>query len=346
MPHSLRTLLAEQAARLAGIDSPRLSAEALLAFSLGINREELLKRLILSPDTPASVQQARTFLAACERRAAGEPVAYIVGRKEFMGLDFRVTPHTLIPRPETELLVETALELGRKMEASVPPASLRFADFCTGSGCIAVAFAKAMPRWQGLALDASEGALEVARQNALAHGAGHLAFLRQDIRTLGQPAAFSTSQPARVPARTPGEETGAGSGPEALPRNFLLPQSLDLLLSNPPYVSEQEYREASPEVRLYEPKSALVPPASGAGPSDGFSLVAELIRCAALFLRPGGLLVMELGHSQKAHTLALLPPLLAEGARVLPDLAGRDRVLVARKGERGDHILPPPLPVV
>ena len=317
MRQPLHTLLTEQAARFSDLDSPRLSAEILLALCLNISRPELLKRLVLAPNSPAfaSEDQKTTFQHLCARRMAGEPIAYILGHKEFLGLDFKVTPHTLIPRPETELLVETALTLAatRMKQRGAPFAYLRsftFADLCTGSGCIAVAFALSMPLWEGIAIDICEHALAVARANALAHGADQLPFIQADIRQLVLP-----------------ESTRSITS-----RAFVLrPESLDLLLSNPPYVSEQEYGETSPEVRLFEPKIALVPPAEAGADSDGFSLIAAVMRCAASALRPGGALVMELGHTQKERALAMLPPSLQRGAQVLPDLAGKDRVLVARK---------------
>ena len=273
----------------AGVDSPSLSAELLLAEAMGLSRQRLITQRIMNPDAllaPADREKADAFMA---RRAAGEPTAYILGRKEFFGREFLVTPATLIPRPETELLVETALDFA----ASEHRDAGNFADFGTGSGAIAVSLALELPAWQGLALDISRDALTAARHNAARLGAHPLRFLQADF-----PSPLDSSIPAC---------------------------SLDLLLANPPYVSETEYALLSPEIRLYEPRSALVPGACGT------EHAAAVCREAARTLRPGGLLLMEMGMSQGDALLAMLEPATWRTAAILPDLAGLPRVVAARR---------------
>ncbi len=337
LPSALRPLLRCLAALFEeqGVDSPRLSAELLVAEALGMERRDLLKRLVLEPDfalPPEALDRAGEYAA---RRAAGEPAAYILGRREFYGRDFLVTPATLIPRPETELLVETAAKAANGMfsgagarrsqaaEARFPAGRPVFADFGTGSGCIAVTLALLLPGWRGLALDISPAALDVARQNANRHGAA-LDFLLADF------------------TRPP-----------------LAPGSLALIAANPPYVSAAEYAELSPEVRRFEPETALVSGpalplgntganspaergafvAPGKSPSvlapvvchDGLAHAFAVIGQAERLLIPGGWLVMEAGC---AHGPALLArasgPTWVE-TRILRDLAGLDRILAARR---------------
>lgn len=333
LPNRLREALLACVSKLkdAGVDSPRLSAELLLAKAWGIERSELLKRLILNPATPVPGSVIACFAELFKRRAKGEPAAYILGSKEFYGRDFSVTPATLIPRPETELLVDLALAHGRALPAARPTAAFHahalpakadqptpflFADMGAGSGCIAVTLALELPAWQGLALDKSKAALQVAQKNAERLGAARVGFIRADF----------TKPP-------------------------LFPSSLDMLISNPPYVSESEYQELSPEVRCFEPKSALVPaplpqparPGQPHGPltapagamppppSTGLEAADALIGLARTLLRPGGLLLMEIGHNQGQALLTRLHDTGWHGARVHKDLAGLDRVLAASR---------------
>ena len=298
----------------AGIDSPRLSAELLLAHSMGISRQDLLKELILSPESVLSEHVTQAAESLTKRRATGEPAAYLIGHREFYGRDFTVTPAVLIPRPETELLVDTALALAQAHTSqSVHGRQRRFADFGTGSGCIAITLALELRGWQGLALDRSAAALDIARANALRLGAPGLTFALADF--------------CQAP---------------------LAAQSLDLLLSNPPYISEEEYRELGHEVQAFEPRSALVPglpnqpslsvppgqlDAGAQTPSEASGLedVKAVALQAELLVRPGGHLLMEIGHSQAEAALAALNPAAWSETRVLPDLAGLSRLLVAKK---------------
>ena len=283
------------------MDAPRLSAELLLAKALGLDRNALLKRLILEPEAILPEDALREFAKLIARRSAGEPVAYILGHKEFYGREFTVSPDTLIPRPETELLVDLALEYARSVDTDTPPL---FADLGTGTGCIAVTLALELPRWRGIAVEKSPAALRIARANAVRLGAQSLCLALADFRTPPVP-----------------------------------PASLDLLLSNPPYVSEAEYRTLSREVRAFEPQSALVPCSPAARTSEsplpagasGLEDAQALIERARALLKPGGLLLMEIGCTQGPALLSRLQGPDWTGARLHTDLAGLDRVLAAQR---------------
>jgi release factor glutamine methyltransferase len=278
-----------------GVEAPFASAELLLAAALGTDRRSLLKKLLLEAD-PALDSLDRdallTYASYRKRRLRGEPVAYILGKKEFYGRSFAVTPATLIPRPETELLVDTALSLFRGCDAGL------FADLGTGSGCIAVTLALELGAgWRGLALDISASALKTAAANALEAGAAErLAFIRADYGNF----AFA-------------------------------PASLDLLAGNPPYISAAEFETLEKGIRAFEPEEALL-----AGPL-GTEHLALLTALAFTALKPGGRLLLELGHKQGETMLRAVKagnspsePAWVE-AEILKDLSGRDRLLSARK---------------
>ncbi len=205
----------------AGVESASLTADLLLGHILGWSRVQVLTR----PEVSVDVETLALFKALVERRGKGEPLQYLTGEQEFYGLRFRVTEDVLIPRPETETLVEKAVNLARGMRAHM----LRFADVGTGSGCISVAFVHEVPAAQGCAVDTSLAALRIARANALRHGvADRIGFLCCDVL-------------------------------EAFPETPLF----DLILSNPPYVANAEYNDLPREVREHEPHPALFAGASG-----------------------------------------------------------------------------------
>ena len=268
-----------------GAEAPRLDAEVLLAHALGCRRIELYTRF---EETPAD-EPRTAFRALVQQRAAGTPVAYLVGRREFYSLSFRVTPDVLIPRPETELLVVALLDLAKHRAAG---AALEIADVGTGSGILAVAAAKHLPAARVTATDISPAALAIARANAGEHGtAGQIEFLASDLL-------------AAVPAE----------------RHF------DFILSNPPYVSEAEFRRLPREVKEHEPRAALV-----AGPR-GTEVIGRLVPQAAARLREGGYLLVEISpmiHEAATAILAAEPRLAA--AATLRDLARLPRALVARR---------------
>ncbi|MBI4806456.1 MAG: peptide chain release factor N(5)-glutamine methyltransferase [Desulfovibrio sp.] len=267
------------------VDSPRLSAQVLLATGLGLDRVGLF----LNMDRPLRPTELDLLRPLVARRGAGEPVAYITGEREFFSLAFEVTPDVLIPRPETEMIVEEALR-------RIPGESdLAFADLGTGSGCLAVTLATHLPTSRGVALDVSKGALAVAERNAVRHGVrDRLEFVE---------ASFSG-----LPAKSGG---------------------YGLIVSNPPYVSEGEYGELSPEVAAHEPVSALVPGTTGLEAYPG------IVEVAWRTLAPGGVLILEIGWKQGEAVKGFLESadFGFEAAAVLPDLAGHDRIVLGKKPE-------------
>lgn len=200
-----------------GSETARLDAEVLLAEALGCRRIELYTRFDEQPGDDAKA----AFRELVRRRAAGEPVAYLVGRREFYSLSFRVTPAVLIPRPETEHLVIALLDLARARGNAEP---CTVADVGTGSGAIAVCAAKHLPGCRVTAIDASPAALDVARQNAADHGvADRIDFVESDLF-------------ASVDGRA----------------------TFDFIVSNPPYVADAEFDQLAEEVRRFEPRAALL----------------------------------------------------------------------------------------
>lgn len=200
-----------------GSDSPRLDAEVLLAVARGCKRIELYTAF----DQVADEATRTAFRELVHRRAQGAPVAYLVGKREFYSLPFRVTPDVLIPRPETELLVVRLIDLARENFTAAGP---RIADVGTGSGIVAVSAAKHLPQARITAIDSSSAALAVARQNAADHGvADRIEFVLSDL--------FAALDPQ---------------------------QRFQIVASNPPYVAEGEFDKLPPTVRNYEPRAALV----------------------------------------------------------------------------------------
>lgn len=256
----------------------RLDATLLLAHVCGVSRTRLLSEW----ETPLTADEQTQFAALVARRGAGEPVAYLVGHKEFYGHDFVVDARVLIPRPETELVIDLALAT----VADAAP-SLSIADIGTGSGCIAVTLALALPTAHVWAVDLSADALAVARQNVARHGVAQRVTLLH----------------------------GAGVA--------LLPNPVNLLVSNPPYTI---LHEVEPNVARYEPHLAL----DGHG-SAGLDIIAGLLQTAPPLLRPGGALLMEIGAWQGAAVLALARTAFPAAMLALhQDGAGRDRVLVVQ----------------
>ncbi len=264
------------------VDSPALSAQLLLAHVLDLPRLEML----LQRKHPLTPNQWLRFQELVTRRSSGEPVAMILGRKEFFGRDFRVTRDVLVPRPETEHVVEAAL-------ARCPAdTSLFFADLGCGSGALAVTLACELPLARGVALDRSRPALDVTRENARRHGVlDRLLLVEADF--------------CHAP---------------------LCSGAFALIVANPPYVSAAEYQTLSHEIRNFEPKQALVPLQDGG--AHGLESLAGLMPDARRALRPDGMLLVEIGAGQGRDALHLAN---THGpwrhAAVLPDLAGRDRVL-------------------
>lgn len=266
-----------------GSDSPRLDAEVLLAHVRGCSRIALYTAY----DEPVEEAGRARFRGLVKRRGEGEPVAYLVGSREFFSLVLAVSPAVLIPRPETEGLVVRAIDLCRPLEAP------RIADVGTGSGAIAVALAKHLPKARVVATDISGDALDVARGNVARHGLdGRIELVACDL--LDAPAAV---------------------GP------------FDCIVSNPPYVREDELAGLPRDVRDHEPKGALV-----AGPT-GVEVVERLVAAAESRLAPGGWLLVEIGPSTAAAAEALIRRHAGlVPAPTLADIAGLPRIVQARKG--------------
>ena len=278
---TLGTLLHDTARRLAdvGIDDPRLEADVLWMTALDIDRAELYARL---HDAPAEAQAASAE-ALTARRLRREPLAYVTGTREFYGLDLTIRPGVLVPRPDTETLVDEAIAV---LAHRAEPATA-IADIGCGSGAIAVALAASVPGVRVHAVDRSPTAVALTRANARRHGLG-----------------------ARVLVHA-GDLTAP------------LPERVDLIAANLPYVRSDELPTLEPEVSVFEPAEALD------GGADGLDLVRRLLHEAPGHLNPGAAVLLELDPRQfeAAHEIAAeaMPDARARSVR---DLAGRERVLV------------------
>lgn len=292
-PPAVAGLLAFGRERLAaaGVAAASRDAARLLAGVLGVETAGLY----LDPGRPVGEAEERLFGAWVERRCRREPLQYILERTEFMGLPFRVDSRVLIPRPETERLVEAVLE---ELEACRPisppvsaPVSPLAGDLGTGSGCIAVSLAALRPELRVRAFDLSPGALEVARGNAAANGvAERIEFRPADIL---------------APGFSPGD-------------GFIA------LVSNPPYVAEEEIGALQEEVRDYEPRMALVAPGE-----DAYVFYRRLGELASAALAPEGFLAVEVGAGMAGETASIFEERGLRIRRFVDDYGGHRRVVLA-----------------
>lgn len=257
-----------------GVDSPRRNAEILLQHVLKTDRAGLYTRR-----DGLNTAEARAFGRALCQRCGGVPLQYLTGTQPFMGLELTVEPGVFVPRPETEVLVECALEVLSGVTAPF------VVDVGTGTGAVALAIKRRRPDARVLATDVSEAAVTLARTNA--------ARLELDVEV------FAGRLLEPVPVDVEGR--------------------LDLLVSNPPYVTAQEY-EALPQEVKAEPYAALV---------GGIEVHGELVELAGAWLKPGAWLVVEIGAAQGLEVVAMFERRLVDVA-VLPDLTGRDRVVRGR----------------
>jgi release factor glutamine methyltransferase len=269
---------ASEQLRAASVPNDVLDAQTLLAHALSQDRTYLIVHF----NQPLSVDELTSYQALIARRAVGEPLQYITGRQEFFGLEFEVTPDVLIPRPETELIVEEAIRLSQGSRPVI-------LDLCTGSGCIAVALARELSAARVFASDVSTAALQVARRNAARHGL-RVEFLASDLLEAFAQQPFA-----------------------------------DVITCNPPYVAEAEMPTLQREVREWEPRIAL----SDAG--DGLSFHRRLLAETPSRLRPGGVLLCEMGYTQSEAILAMLNPTDWEAPQLLDDLQGIPRTLVLKR---------------
>jgi release factor glutamine methyltransferase len=279
------------------VASYTLAAELLLLHVLGRDRAWLYAH----PEEPINSQKLDTFLALIARRANGEPTQHLTGKQEFWSLEFEVTPEVLIPRPETEHVIEVALDrlALRELRAGRPQKTngdgFLIADIGTGSGCLAIALAKELYAATIYATDISPAALTVARRNAERHGvASRIHFLESDL-----------SRPL------------AGDGAKE--------SAFDLVVSNPPYIPARDANTLAREVRDHEPAIALY------GGEEGYELYAGLIALAGLHLKPGGIFVTELGHDSLPAVQPLLDARQWTAVGASNDLAGIPRVIAAER---------------
>lgn len=313
-----------------GLESPRLQAEMLVAHVLGCER----LRLYMEADRPATPLERQTLRDLVGRALKDEPIDYLVGERWFFGLGFHVSKAVLVPRPSTEAVVEQVLlNVRARMgvgagsagmmgvgndEPAVSPSSpgarrgnlgegVRIADVCTGSGCIAIALLKNLPGATAIATDISPDALDVAGKNAARHRVGdRLELLPGDL--LG-PLFEHPSAPAAHDGR----------------------DGFHYLVSNPPYIPDSEWAEVPPNVRNYEPETAL------RGGADGMDFLRRIVDDGPRLIRAEGLLVLETAASTAQQVLELVrshPLMSAETCRVVHDLEGLPRVVVgARRAE-------------
>lgn len=264
-----------------GIGEAHRDAQLLLMAAAGIDQT----RLVLDADIALSNDVTVRFDAMIARRISGEPVARILGIKEFYGLAFQLGDATLVPRPETELLVDLGLEFCRTRAAP------RILDLGTGTGAILIALLADLDFGRGVGVDISADALKVAHANAVRNG---------------------------VEGRS---EWLQGSWFQPIPDD----ERFDLIVSNPPYIASHIIASLQTEVREHDPLLALD------GGTDGLDAYRQILACGGPYLEPDGLLLFEIGYDQGAAVRELSESAGFEHCRIVPDLGGRDRVIVARK---------------
>jgi release factor glutamine methyltransferase len=286
--NEVRAALSAAIARLeeSKVPSAPLAAELLLMHILHRDRTWLYAH----PEFELSPEDAAAYAQLIERRSEGVPTQYLTGRQEFWGLEFEVGPGVLIPRPETEHVIEVALERLGTRRAESP----RIADVGTGSGCIAISLARELPRSQIVATDISAAALDYAQRNAARHSVSNrIQFLKADLLE------------------------AAIEAPNSAGTRF------DLIVSNPPYVGRGDAVSLPREVREHEPPDALF-----AG-DNGLQIYPALIEQAARKLAPNGILVLELGYNGAQYVGSLLSAPHWSDLRFTRDLAGIERVISA-----------------
>ena len=264
----------------AEVASPRLDAEVLMAVTLNISRTEL----ITYPARILSRLEEKNFCSKIERRILREPICHITGVQEFWSLKFSVNEKVLIPRPETEILIDQCLKaLGKNSS------SFRILDLGSGSGILAIVLAKEVPHSQITAIEKST--LEVARKNVLRHSVGHqVCFISADLMKTDWQGPY------------------------------------DLIISNPPYIKSEELLKCMPEVKKYEPTEALD------GGQDGLDYYRFIVPMALEKLEEGGLLGLEISHSQADAVVALMESSSCyQNIQVFQDYSGFDRVVLACK---------------
>ena len=262
----------------------RRDAALLLGFVL--NRERAF--LIANDDRDLRDEEIERFFEFIERRASGEPIQYITGRQEFFGLEFEVNEDVLIPRPETEILVEAAIEILREKE------NPRFCDVGTGSGCIPISILANLENAKAVAVDISSGALAVARKNTEKHQvAERMEFYESDVF-----AVFEN------------------------PKSKIQNPKFDLIVSNPPYIPNKDLPDLPREVREHEPHIALF------GGDAGTEIVSRLLADAPKYLENDGWLMFEIGFTQGDAVRAMINEKIWRLIKIKDDLAGIPRIVI------------------
>jgi len=294
MERVFRELIA--AFREEGLATPELDARVLLCAACGMTHE----RLISSPERMATAREAMRLEDYRERRLAGEPVSRILGHREFRGLSFSISPQTLDPRPDTETLVEAALELAYDMMPASRP--LRLLDMGTGSGCILISLLHEMQQAEGIGCDISPGAVEMARVNAEQNGVSARAhfFCGSWCDAVGTDAV---------------ESMNCGY--------------FDMIVSNPPYIIREDIAGLDVEVARFDPPRALD------GGEDGLESYRLIAPALPRLLRPGGWALIETGAGQSGPVMEILRRgglgLAASDSRIWDDLSGQNRCVGVRR---------------
>lgn len=276
---TIQELYKEGQVLLEGYPDASVESKVLVLKSLSLPEEVLYSH----PGRHVTESEKQRFYELVHKRRQGIPLAYVIGEKEFWSLTFKVSTGVLIPRPETELLVEKVIELSARTEEVI-------VDMGTGCGNIAVSLARELPAARILATDISEEALKTARANASLHGAGWITFWKGDL--------FSPL------------------------KDHQLEGQCDFLVSNPPYVSEDEWENIQSDIRLHEPKEALV-----AG-QTGLEIIKKLVAGAPRFLKRGGYLCLEMGYGQQGDVLKLFGKKWKR-VEIFEDLSGIPRLITA-----------------
>ena len=321
-----RDVYEEGMALLAGLEDAALDARLLLEHFCGIDTN----RLLAEPGMPVSDDLRSAFLKGIERRAAREPLAYIVGEQSFMGLPFIVSEDVLIPEQDTENLVEEALRL-------IDDGS-RILDLCTGSGCILLSLLHYTNGCIGVGTDLSEKALEIARRNASAHGlSDQTVWLQGDLFDALDPLNkkdnddkdnkrenYKIEDNKREENRDDQAEksTESEKSESGFP-GMSYTSGYDMIISNPPYIPTSVIDTLQPEVRCAQPRIAL----DGGG--DGLDFYRRIIREAPAHLVVGGRLLLEIGYDQAEAVSDLLREAGYYGIEILKDYGGNDRIATA-----------------
>jgi release factor glutamine methyltransferase len=278
---TIQQLLMEGTKLLHGAPAPAIEAKVLLLQATGLSEVEFLA----SPGRAARPRDEQKFRRLIQRRLSGIPLAYIVRRKEFWSLPLRVQPGVFIPRPETELLVEKTLDLAEGGKVTI-------VDIGTGSGNIALALAKELPKARVIATDISARAIRTARVNAQDHGLENVTFVQGNL--------FSALDGLRLEGRC------------------------DFIVCNPPYVSVSDWESLPREIRSHEPRRAFL------GGKTGLDFIQRLVKGSPAFLKPGAHLLFEVGYDQAETAVSLLGSGWAD-VMSFPDLRGIKRIVKARK---------------